>query len=133
MTAPRPSPVAPSTTQRIFTTKDYIKENAEKTVVSTYRDQDLVSLVEWIDPGKSFEEPHWHPQSAHVFVVVEGEGEALVGSGKWETIKAGQFIVNPREKVHAMRNTSKTDRLAWVCVHIPGPGHSTNIVSEDHE
>lgn len=117
--SPVPPSSAPSTTQRVFTTKDYLVDNAERTVRAVYRDQDFTALVEWIDPGKSFEEPHSHAQSAHTFVVIEGEGEALLEGDHWQRVKAGDFVVNPRNKIHAMRNTSKDKRLVWVCTHMP--------------
>jgi mannose-6-phosphate isomerase-like protein (cupin superfamily) len=112
----------PSTAQRIFTTADYVDPNAERTLNSAYRDEDFSAIVEWINPGEVFEDPHSHPKSSHVFVVMEGEGEALVGNGTWKKIVTGQFVVNPRGKVHAMRNTSSDHRLVWVCVHMPNPG-----------
>ncbi len=105
----------------------------DPTVVSTYRDQDLVAIVEWCDPGKEFQPPHWHPEAAHVFIFTEGEGEALIGHGQWATVRAGQFLVNPREKVHAVRNASATERLVWACVHVSNGPVSTNEVGEDHE
>ncbi len=125
---------ADESTQRVFTASDYVKDGAERTVVRTSSDQDLVTLVEWIDPGKEFEAPHWHPEAAHVFVFTEGEGEALIGKGEWTTVRAGQFLVNPREKVHTVRNTSSTQRLVWTCVHVThGLPYVSNEVREDHE
>jgi mannose-6-phosphate isomerase-like protein (cupin superfamily) len=121
------------TSDRIFTISDFIKDDAAKSVVRTYSDEDLVTLVEWIDPGKEFEPPHWHPEAAHVFVFVSGEGEALVGNGQWEPVKAGQFLVNPRNKVHAMRNTSATERLVWACIHVThNLPYVVNEVDENH-
>ena len=103
--------------QRIFTAKDFVKDLAERTVQSAYKDQDISAFVEWIDPGKTFQAPHSHPQSAHIFVFLEGEGEALLGNGRWEKVRAGQFLVCPRDKVHAMRNTSGK-RVVWVSVDV---------------
>jgi hypothetical protein len=68
---------------RVFTTSDFIKDGAERTIAGTYRDEDLVTIVEWIEPGKDLlEPPHWHYGAAHVFIVTSGEGEALVGNGR---------------------------------------------------
>jgi mannose-6-phosphate isomerase-like protein (cupin superfamily) len=126
--------MADSEQARIFTIADFVNEDAARTVVATYRDEDVVTLVEWIDPGKEFEPPHWHPEAAHVFVFMSGEGEALVGNGKWEPVRAGQFIVQPRNRVHAMRNTSATERLVWACVHVThGLPYVVNEVDEEHE
>ena len=119
-----------SIVQRIFTAAEHVDEGTEKSVQSVYRDEDLSALVEWISPGKAFEEPHSHPESAHVFVVLEGEGEALVGEGRWEKISAGQFVVQPRNKVHAMRNLSTTQRIVWVCVAV---SHGRYVVEERTE
>lgn len=135
MTTEQPRQTPASTDQRIFTTNDFVSGDAPRTVVRTYRDEDLTTLVEWIEPGKDLllEPPHWHEGAAHTFVVMSGEGEALVGNGRWEKIVAGQFVVNPRGKVHAMRNTSATERLIWVCVHVTPGSAAKNEVGEDHE
>ena len=37
---------ADESTQRVFTASDYVKDGAERTVVRTSSDQDLVTLVE---------------------------------------------------------------------------------------
>ena len=122
-----------STTERVFTALDHIDPAATKTLKSVFRDEDLTAIVEWINPGETFEDPHSHPESAHVFVVVSGEGDALVGHGKWEKTKPGDFVVNPRHKVHAMRNTSTSERFVWVCVHITNGPHVTDERTEDDE
>lgn len=90
-------------------------------------------MVEWVEPGKDFEAPHSHPESAHVFVFLEGEGEALTGNGKWEKVQAGQFYVCPREKVHAMRNTSKDKRLMWVCIAASHGKYVVNTRTENDQ
>lgn len=48
---------AAGSAERIFTAADYVKDGLDPTVVSTYRDQDLVAIVEWCDPGKEFQPP----------------------------------------------------------------------------
>jgi quercetin dioxygenase-like cupin family protein len=123
----------PTTTQRVFAALEHIDPNATHTLKSVYRDDDFSAIVEWINPGEVFEDPHSHPMAAHVFVVVAGEGEALVGHGKWEKMKAGDFVVNPKEKVHAMRNTSPDQRFVWVCVHMPKGSRVTDPRTEDDE
>ena len=120
-------------TQRVFGALEYIDPTATKTLKSVFRDEDFSAIVEWIDPGDTFEDPHSHPESAHVFVVVSWEGDAFVGHGKWEKMKAGDFVVNPRNKVHAMRNTSKDQRFVWVCVHMTNGPHVTNARTDDDE
>jgi hypothetical protein len=40
---------------RIFTISDFITDEAARSVARTCSDQDLVTLVEEIDPGKKFE------------------------------------------------------------------------------
>lgn len=117
--------------QRIFTAKEYVKDSAERTVQMAYKDQDISAFVEWIDPGKTFQSPHSHPQSAHIFVFLEGEGEALLGNGKWEKVRAGQFLVCPRDKVHAMRNNSDK-RVVWISVDVnSGPYLATPKAESD--
>ena len=125
---------SPASEQRIFTVVDHIKEGAERTVTRTYQDDDLVTLVEWCEPGRDFQTPHWHPEAAHVFVFMDGEGEALMGHGNWQKVSAGQFLVCAREKVHAIRNTSQSKRLVWTCVHVThGLPYVVNEVDEGHE
>jgi quercetin dioxygenase-like cupin family protein len=120
--------------QRIFNYRDYIREGVERTLTRTSTDEDLTTIVEWVEPGREFEPPHWHPEAAHVFVFMEGEGEALLGKGRWQKVGPGDYLVCARNKVHAIRNTSATDRLVWVCVHVThGLPYVVNQVDENHE
>ena len=122
------------TTQRLFTAAEYVDPQSERTLQSVYRDQDLGTLVEWVNPGGGIFEPiHSHTATAHVFVFLEGEGEALLGRGEWQKIGAGQFIVQPREKVHGIRNTSPTQRLVWVTVSVRNGPSETRPGTEDAE
>lgn len=109
-----PTHPVPTTTQRIFNIRDYVKPPEEKAEHLLYGDPDISALVWWAEPGKSHLDIHSHPNSAHVYVILEGEGEALMGKGKWDKIHAGQVIINPRKKIHGIRNTSKDKRLVWV-------------------
>ena len=122
--------------QRVFHTYDYIDPSMERPVRGVYHDEDMTMLVEWNEPGKPYTEIHSHAESAHVFVILEGEGEALVGKGKWEKVKAGDFYVCPRNKVHNLRTTSKDKRLVWVCTHIVEHGQkytTNNSVTENDD
>ena len=126
----------PNPTQRVFTAKDHVWEKPTRpnqlTNQLAYRDEDMALPVEWAEPGQLFQEPHSHSSGAHVFVVLEGEGEAFVGKGKWEKIQAGGFYVCSRNKAHAIRNTSKTQRLLWVCVTaLQGPRETTQRTESD--
>jgi len=112
-----PPPRPPMPANRIWTAAEQVDPAMQRPIRGVYADQDLMTLVEWAPPGQWSEPPHTHPESAHVFLVVEGEGEALV-DGKWEKIRAGQFIVQPRNKVHAMRNPSQDKAFVWVCVSL---------------
>lgn len=114
--------------QRIFTTNDYIEPGRERTVVRTSTDEDLTTLVEWVEPGALFEPPHWHPEAAHVFIFTEGEGEALV-HGEWQPVRAGQYLVCSRNEVHGIRNNTST-RLVWVCVHVTHGPYVVNRADE---
>ena len=113
----QPQQPARDPNQRVFHALDYI-DGRERPVRGVYNDQDMTMLVEWNNPGQPYTEIHSHTEAAHVFVILEGEGEALVGNGKWEKVKAGDFYVCPRNKVHNLRTTSKDKRLVWVCTHI---------------
>ena len=118
------------TSQRVFHASEFVTTDS-KTVSMVYRGADLSALVEWVEPGGDIAEtPHKHPRTAHTFVVLEGEGEALVGKGQWQKVRAGDFIVNPRDKVHAMRNTSPDQRLMWVCTDV-GPHEVVETTEDD--
>ncbi len=123
MTTGQPIQVPHKTDKRIFNPKDLIKAvmaNPKERML--YADQDVDVLLWTAEPGQSHLDVHKHPTSAHVYFIIEGEGEALMGKDKWEKVKPGQVIVNPRGKVHTLRNTMSTGTLVWISATCVGAG-----------
>jgi mannose-6-phosphate isomerase-like protein (cupin superfamily) len=82
------------------------------TVVVMYEDTDL-SLVVWnLEPGQE-NGSHVHPESAHVLLVLEGQGERIGEGGHAVPIGAGQCIIVPRGVTHGIRNTG-AERLSYL-------------------
>ena len=130
-----PIVVPHKTDQRIFDPLDHVTdEEIEPLDHMLYADDDVDVLIWWADPGKTHLDIHKHPQSAHVYFIMEGEGEALLGNGVWQPVRAGNVIVNPREKVHALRNTMETGRLIWTSATCVGAGPYVMVpATEDEE
>jgi quercetin dioxygenase-like cupin family protein len=90
-----------------------------------YKDQDI-SLVVWnLEPGQENRQ-HSHPESAHTFLVLTGEGVYLRDDADPTPIRAGDYIIIPRQVLHGIRNTG-TERLSYVAFTSQGPnGYSRN-------
>ncbi len=130
---PQSIKVPHKTDQRIFSPLEHVKEGEISPLEHMlYADDDVDVLIWWADPGESHLDVHKHPKAAHVYFIVEGEGEALLGNGTWQNVKAGQVIVHPREKVHAMRNNSNR-RLIWVSATCVGAGPYQMIPAAEAE
>jgi len=123
------------TDRRIFTPKDHVTDQEISPLDHMlYADDDVDVLIWWAEPGKTHLDIHKHPQSAHVYFIMEGQGEALLGNGVWQQVKAGDVIVNPRNKVHALRNTMQSGRLIWTSATAVGAGPYVMVpCSEDEE
>jgi len=84
-------------------------ENHAK-VVPLYSDEkDLLVVIWCLLPGQE-NESHMHPENAHAFVILEGEGTYIKGEpgepGTIETaVKTGDIVLIPRSQVHGIRNT----------------------------
>jgi quercetin dioxygenase-like cupin family protein len=118
-----PITVPHKTDVRIFDPMNYVVDGEVPPLDRIlYADDDVDVLIWWAEPGKTHLDIHKHPRTAHVFVVIEGEGEALLGGGHWEPVRPGHVIVNPREKVHALRNTMDEGRLVWLSASAVGAG-----------
>jgi quercetin dioxygenase-like cupin family protein len=112
------------TDKRVFNPMDYVKRGEEIPPQDRmlYSDPDVSVLIWWAEPGKTHLDIHKHANNGHVYFVLEGEGETLLGNGRWEKVKAGQMIVCPRNKVHALRNTMESGLLVWSSATVgPGP------------
>jgi quercetin dioxygenase-like cupin family protein len=99
---------------------DWREFEADKAhAVRMYKDQDI-SVVVWnLEPGQE-NSAHQHPESAHTFIVLTGQGEYHHGSEDAVPIKAGDYIIIPRLTMHGIRNTG-TERLSYAAVTSQGP------------
>jgi quercetin dioxygenase-like cupin family protein len=84
-----------------------------------YQDTDLNVVVWNLLPGQ-VTDSHKHPENAHTFIVVTGEGEYIRESDPPKAIRTGDLIVIPRETVHVIRNNGSTP-LSYVAVSSIGP------------
>lgn len=66
-----------------------------------------------IPPGKN-NERHRHAHES-LFVVLEGEGDVLVGE-TWVPMRSGEVALVPRWIFHQSRNTSKTEDLVLLAI-----------------
>jgi mannose-6-phosphate isomerase-like protein (cupin superfamily) len=129
-----PIVLPPKTDQRIFDPMEHVTDEEISPIDHIlYADQDVDLLVWWADPGESHLDIHKHPHSAHVYFIVQGEGEALLGNGVWKPVRAGHVIVNPREKVHALRNTMASGRLVWASATTEAAGDYIMIPGTEDE
>ncbi len=88
-----------------------------------YKDQDI-SLVVWnLEPGQE-NRIHWHPESAHTFLVLCGEGEYVSEGAEPASIRAGDYIIIPRQVPHGIRNTGE-QRLSYLAFTSQGPNGYT--------
>ena len=56
---------------------------------------------------------HVHPENAHCIYILEGSGEVLRDGAPPLPIRAGQFLIVPRNTLHGLRNTSN-GRLSYL-------------------
>ena len=74
-----------------------------------------------LDPGALSAPPHWHSLEEEVFVVLEGDGTALLGEHR-EPIRPGSVIVRPPEssEAHALRAGSGPLTYLAFSTRVPG-------------
>jgi quercetin dioxygenase-like cupin family protein len=95
-------------------------------VVPLYSDRrDLLVVIWCLLPGQE-NESHMHPESAHAFVILEGEGTYLKGQpgaeGSLDTrVEAGDIVMIPRGQVHGIRNTGTTPMAYFAITTTAGP------------
>ena len=95
----------------------YSPENARS--VRMYKDQDI-SLVLWnLEPGQ-MTRPHAHPESAHTFLVLCGNGEYEKGEAAPVAIEQGDCVIIPRGVVHTIRNSGSVP-LSYLAFTSQGP------------
>ena len=98
----------------------YQRFSAERaSATRMYKDEDI-SLVVWnLEPGQE-NRTHSHPQSAHAFLVLCGEGEYIREGTAPAPIRVGDYIIIPREVQHGIRNTG-AERLSYMAFTSQGP------------
>lgn len=69
-------------------------------------------------PGEGFE-PHVHPLSEELLIVLEGSGEVFLDD-KWIPVSKGDIVYAPEGVPHGTRNNSKTNEdLIMIGIGIP--------------
>ena len=63
----------------------------------------------WLKTGKQLEQ-HSHPDGEEFYLILEGQGEMLVGE-KWFSVKKDDFITVPHNKIHSLKNNQKKDLI----------------------
>jgi quercetin dioxygenase-like cupin family protein len=82
----------------------------------------LFAGLNCFEPGQQHA-AHVHGDQDKVYVVVAGEGEALVGEHR-EIVGPGALVFAAAGIVHSMRNVSETRRLVVITVMGPPPAHA---------
>ena len=89
----------------------------EPNIVGVYRDGiDIRHItVRNFEPGQ--ETPlHLHEENAHCIYILEGSGLSLREGAPPVPIRAGQFLIVPRNVLHGLKNTGST-RLSYLGVN----------------
>ncbi len=111
-------------------TRKFSDEQA--TVVPVYTDEQDIVIVTWnLMPGQE-NESHMHPNGAHAFIVIEGEGIYIKhqpGTQDYKefAIKAGDTVNIPRGIVHGIRNTGDKP-LAYFAITTTAGGEYQRVV-----
>ena len=89
----------------------------EPAIVGVYRDGiDIRHVtVRNFEPGQ-VTPLHVHPENAHCIYILEGSGEFLWEDQAPVPVKAGQFVIVPRNVRHGLRNNGTT-RLSYLGVN----------------
>ena len=82
----------------------------------------LFAGLNCFEPGQEHS-AHVHEAQDKVYLVLAGEGEAIVGQHQ-DLIGPGALVFAPSGIVHSMRNTSDTRRLVVVTVMGPPAAHA---------
>ena len=102
----------------VFNPKDFqIYCPDEPNIVGVYRDGIDIRHITLrnFEPGQ--ETPlHSHESNAHCIYILEGSGLILTAEGPPLPIKAGQFLVVPRQVPHGLLNTGGV-RLSYLGVN----------------
>lgn len=100
---------------RTFVISDHIVVDAEKIRSGRmYVGDAFRAVVLTLVPGQA-QETHLHPATDHAWFIVSGTGEVTMEHGKREIVKAGHFLVHPRNAVHGIRSVGE-DNLVYVAL-----------------
>ena len=100
---------------RSFVISDHVIVSAEKLVSGRmYVGDAFRAVVLTLVPGQA-QKTHMHPSTDHAWFIVSGTGEVTMEDGKRETVKAGHFLVHPRNTVHGLLNIGD-DNLVYVAL-----------------
>jgi quercetin dioxygenase-like cupin family protein len=84
-----------------------------------YQDQDINVVVWNLLPGQETD-VHKHPENAHTFIILKGQGEYTREADTPVPIRAGDFVIIPRETVHLIVNTG-SEPMSYLAVSSIGP------------
>lgn len=107
--------------------------NDKANVVPVYIDgKDLLAVTWNLMPGQE-NEAHAHPNNAHCFVIIEGEGIYIKGQPgtpqcKSFPVKQGDTVWIPRGQVHGIRNTGQKP-LAYLGITTAAGGEYQRVVN----
>jgi len=82
----------------------------------------LFAGLNCFEPGQDHS-AHVHEEQDKVYLVLAGEGEAVVGEHK-DLVGPGALVFAPSGIVHSMRNMSETRRFVVVTIMGPPPAHA---------
>jgi len=100
---------------RSFMIADHIVVDAEKLRSGRmYVGDAFRAVVLTLVPGQA-QKTHIHPSTDHAWFIVSGTGEVTMENGKREIVKAGHFLVHPRNTVHGLLNVGQ-DNLVYVAL-----------------
>jgi mannose-6-phosphate isomerase-like protein (cupin superfamily) len=100
---------------RSFVISDHIVVDADKLKSGRmYVGDAFRAVVLTLVPGQA-QKTHIHPSTDHAWFIVSGTGEVTMEDGKKEIVKAGHFLVHPRNSVHGLLNVGQ-DNLVYVAL-----------------
>ncbi len=100
---------------RSFVISDHIVVDAEKLRSGRmYVGDAFRAVVLTLVPGQA-QKVHVHPATDHAWFIVSGTGEVTMEDGKREIVKAGHFLVHPRNTVHGIRSVGD-DNLVYIAL-----------------
>ncbi len=87
------------------------RENLGTGVVDPMRWRKFLPDKGNLEPGQE-NTPHVHPNRAHVMIILTGTGEYFRIDSEAVPVRAGDYIIVPRDVPHGIRNTG-VDRLSY--------------------